>query len=109
MIAQGGTNSTSALPVIVSGDSNTNEYSLVSFTLTVAGSDTAVTNTFATPFVATPIIVVGRTSGVLPTGVATVTITATTSNLIASGLNTGTGTNNIPVILYGYKNTGTFP
>jgi hypothetical protein len=110
MIAQGGTNTTSALPVVVSGDSNTNEYSLVSLTATVSGTDTAYTNTFGVSYVATPLVFVGRTSGVLPSGNGVVTITVTTSNLIASGLASGgVGTNNIPILIYGYKNTGTFP
>lgn len=107
MINQGGTNTTSGMTVVVS-DSNTNEMRISAITAVVTGSDTAYTNTFDQPYLATPIIIRGAINGGSNVGVMnTVTSTVTTTSLIVVGMST-TVTNNIPFIIYGYKNTGVF-
>src|SRR3954471_2763502 len=87
ILATGGSSSTNAKTVIVTEDSTTNELSFALITATVSGSATASTNTFATPYLATPTIIHGDKSGIsiASAGYGTVTPTVTTTSLIVSG------------------------
>lgn len=110
MLVVGGTTTTNGKGVIVSENTNTNEYSIVSVTATVAGSATAYTNTFATAYLATPTIWHGEKSGtsIASSGYGTVTPTITTTSFIVTGLNSSGATNDLPFLIYGYKRTGNF-
>lgn len=107
IMVQGGTTTTNGKTVIVA-DSSTNEFTFVTDTATVAGAATAYTNTFTTPFLASPAILLTRKSGGASTDSGTATFTVTSSNIIVSGLNSAGTTNNLGFILYGYKRTGKF-
>lgn len=113
MLVIGGTTTTNGKVALVSGDTNTNQYELVTSTATVALNATTATNSFSTSFLATPVALVGRPSGMNATQNSnfwSVIVTVTSSNLLVSGLSTNasTGVNNVPIMLYGYKTTGQF-
>ncbi len=106
ILNQGGTSTTNGRTLVVS-DSPTNEMRIVQNTATVAGAATAYTNNFTINFIATPTIIKGVVNGQNDNYAGSVVATVTTTNLVVSGMD-ATLTNNIPFILYGYKNTGVF-
>lgn len=107
LIAVGGTSTTNANTAVVA-DSSTNEFRIVAITNTVTGSDTSVATTFTDAFVAAPAFAIAAGSGDGQSTIAAVTVTVDTTTCTVAGLSTA-GPNNVPVILYGYTRTGTFP
>lgn len=105
ILNQGGTTTTDGRTVVVSG-SPTNEYRIndVVATITVG---TAYTNNFTIPWIVNPMVVKGIVNGQNQNYGSGVVITVTTTNVIVSGMDTSL-TNNIPIFMYGYKNTGVF-
>ena len=101
----GGTNSTSG-STLVTSDSSTNEFTVVQATATQSGAATSATVTFAKAFTATPTVTQGMRDG---SAVAsdTVTTSATTTNLVVTGLNSST-LNSVKFLIYGTRRSGVF-
>lgn len=111
ILSTGGTTSENGHTVMVTYNSGgTNEFSIESVTATVSGAVTASTNTFDSAYLATPIAIKGIVSGSAAGVGNNSVVTVSTTTLIVTGLSTNAsiGTNNVPVIIYGYKRAGKF-
>lgn len=103
----GGTTSVNGSTLITS-TSPTNEFKVVIITPSTSTVATASTNTFATAFLATPTVFIAPKNGsAFSTIPAALAVTATTTGVIVSGMNT----NSIDapnILVYGYTRSGVF-